>query len=204
MENRVHPFRRRPEDPPGNSLRHSICRVPSGVCGREFHSQMKHIPNFITVLRLLGALGLLFSDVGSVAFWVIYFACGLSDMVDGFLARKFHCESKAGAMMDSLADLAFLVGCCIKLIPVLALPHWLWLWGAAIVVIKVINQISAIVMYKKCLFPHTIANKATGLMLFVGVPLTVFLESVVPMVIIAVVATFAAVQEGHLIRTRSV
>ena len=162
---------------------------------------MKHIPNFITVLRLLGALGLLFSDVGSVAFWVIYFVCGLSDMADGFLARKLHCDSKTGALLDSLADLAFVVGCCIKLIPVLALSHWLWLWGAAIVVIKVINQISAIVMYKRFLFPHTIANKASGLLLFVGVPLTVFLESVVPMVIIAVVATFAAVQEGHFIRT---
>jgi CDP-diacylglycerol--glycerol-3-phosphate 3-phosphatidyltransferase len=165
---------------------------------------MKHIPNFITVLRLLGALGLLFSDVGGVAFWVIYFVCGLSDMADGFLARKLHCESKTGAMLDSLADLAFVVSSCIKLIPVLALSHWLWFWGAAIVVIKVINQISAIVMYRKCLFPHTIANKAAGLLLFVGVPLTVFLESVVPMVMIAVVATFAAVQEGHFIRTRAV
>ncbi len=162
---------------------------------------MKHIPNFITVLRFLGALGLLFSDVGSVAFWVMYFVCGLSDMADGFLARKLHCESKTGALLDSLADLAFVVGCCIKLIPVLALSHWLWFWGAAILVIKVINQISAIVMYKRFLFPHTIANKAAGLLLFVGVPLTVFLESVVPMVIIAVVATFAAVQEGHFIRT---
>lgn len=201
MENRVHPFRRRPQEPSGNPLRHSVCRMPSGFCRCEFYSQMKHLPNFITVLRFLGTLGLLFSDVGSVAFWLIYFACGLSDMADGFLARKLRCESKTGAMMDSLADLAFVVGCCIKLIPILALPHWLWLWGAAIVVIKVINQISAIVMYKKCLFPHTIANKATGLLLFVGVPLTVFLESVVPMVIIAVVATFAAVQEGHFIRT---
>ena len=162
---------------------------------------MKHLPNLITVLRFLGAFGLLFSDVGCVTFWVIYFACGLSDMVDGFLARKLHCESKTGALLDSLADLAFVVGCCIKLIPVLALPHWLWLWGAAIVVIKVINQISAIVMYKRFLFPHTIANKAAGLLLFLGVPLTVFLESVVPMVMIAVVATFAAVQEGHFIRT---
>ena len=165
---------------------------------------MKHIPNFITAFRFLGALGLLFSDVGSVTFWVIYFACGLSDMADGFLARKLHCESKTGALLDSLADLAFVVSSCIKLIPVLALPHWLWFWGAAIVVIKVINQISAIAMYKRFLFPHTIANKAAGLLLFVGVPLTVFLESVVPMVIIAVVATFAAVQEGHFIRTRSV
>ena len=165
---------------------------------------MKHLPNFITSFRFLGALGLLFFDVESVAFWVIYFACGLSDMADGFLARKLHCESKTGAMMDSLADLAFVVSSCIKLIPVLALPHWLWLWGAAIVVIKVINQISAIVMYKKCLFPHTIANKAAGLLLFVGVPLTLFLESIAPMVIITVVATFAAVQEGHFIRTRSI
>ena len=165
---------------------------------------MKHLPNFITSFRFLGALGLLFFDVGSVAFWVMYFACGLSDMADGFLARKLHCESKTGALLDSLADLAFVVSSCIKLIPVLALPHWLWFWGAVIVAIKVINQISAIVMYKKCLFPHTIANKAAGLLLFAGVPLTLFLESVVPMVMMAVVATFAAVQEGHFIRTRAV
>ena len=56
-------------------------------------------------------------------------------------------------------------------------------------------------MYKKCIFPHTIANKVTGVLLFVGVPLTVFLESFVPLVIIAVVATFVAVQEEHFIRT---
>lgn len=162
---------------------------------------MKHLPNFITSFRFLGAFGLLFFDVGSVAFWVIYFACGLSDMVDGFLARELHCESKTGALLDSLADLAFVACCCIKLIPVLAFPKWLWIWGAGIVLIKLINQISALVMYRKCVFLHTIANKATGLMLFVGVPLTLFLESIVPMAIIAVVATFAAVQEGHLIRT---
>ena len=122
-------------------------------------------------------------------------------MADGYLARKLGCESKTGAMLDSLADLFFVICCCFKLIPALALPKWLWIWGGVIVVIKVINQFSALVMYKKCAFPHTIANKMTGLLLFVGVPLTVFLESIVPMVLIAVVATFAAVQEGHFIRT---
>lgn len=165
---------------------------------------MNHLPNLITVLRFLGALGLLFFDVGGVAFWVMYFACGLSDMADGFLARKLHCESKTGALLDSLADLTFVVCCCIKLIPILALPKWLWFWGAAIVLIKFINQISALVMYWKCVLLHTIANKATGLLLFVGVPLTVFLKSIIPMVITAIVATFAAVQEGHFIRTRAV
>ena len=162
---------------------------------------MKHLPNVISALRFLGAICLLFFGVESCVFWVIYCVCGLSDMVDGYLARKLGCESKAGAMLDSLADLVFVVCCCFKLIPALAFPKWLWIWGGVIVAIKVINQISALVIYKKFFFPHTVANKVTGVLLFVGVPLTVFLESIVPMVIIAVVATFAAVQEGHFIRT---
>ena len=123
-------------------------------------------------------------------------------MADGYLARKLGCESKAGAMLDSMADLAFVICCCFKLIPALAFPKWLWIWGGVIVAIKVINQISALVMFKKFVFPHAIANKVTGVLLFVGVPLTVFLESIVPMIIIAVVATFSAIQEGHVIRKK--
>lgn len=162
---------------------------------------MKHLPNAISALRFLGAVCLLFFGVESCAFWFIYCVCGISDMVDGYLARKIGCESKTGALLDSLADLVFVVCCCFKLIPALAFPKWLWVWGGVIVATKIINQISALVMFKKCVFPHTIANKVTGVLLFVGVPLTLFLESIVPMVIIAVVATFAAVQEGHFIRT---
>lgn len=162
---------------------------------------MKHLPNTITALRFIGAVCLLFFDVRSVTFWVIYSVCGISDMLDGYLARKLRCESKMGALLDGLVDLVFVACCCYKLIPVLVFPKWLWIWGGAIVVIKVINQVCALVMYKKCVFPHIIANKVTGVLLFVGVPLTVFLVSIIPMIIIAVVATFAAVQEGHFIRT---
>lgn len=159
---------------------------------------MKHLPNIITAFRFIGAIGLLFFDAKAAAFWVIYFACGISDMLDGYLARRLHCESKAGALLDSLADLAFVVCCCYKLIPLLVLPKWLWIWAGAIVAIKVINQISALVMYRKCLFPHTIANKVTGILLFVGIPLLFFLESLIPVIVMAVFATFAAVQEGRL------
>lgn len=162
---------------------------------------MKNLPNAITILRFFGAICLLFFGIKSNAFWVIYFVCGLSDMLDGYLARKLRCESKTGAILDSLADLDFVACCCYKLIPVLAFPKWLWIWGGVIVAIKIINQISALAMYKKCVFPHTIANKVTGVLLFVGVPLTLFLESIVPMIVVAAVATFAAVQEGHFIRT---
>lgn len=73
---------------------------------------MKHLPNVISALRFLGAICLLFFGVESCAFWVIYFVCGLSDMADGYFARKLGCESKTGAILDSLADLVFVVCCC--------------------------------------------------------------------------------------------
>ena len=162
---------------------------------------MKNLPNIITVFRVIGALGLLFVSDENPIFWVLYFVCGISDMLDGYLARKLHCESRTGALLDSMADIVFVVCCCIKLIPVLVLPNWLWIWFFVIVLIKVINQISALVIYKKCVFPHTIANKVTGFLLFVGIPVTIFVESLIPIIIIAIFATFAAIQEGHFIRS---
>ena len=160
---------------------------------------MKHIPNIITAFRFIGAACLLFCNPAGAAFWVIYGLCGLSDMMDGFLARKLRAESKTGAVLDSAADICFIACCAIRLIPVVQVPTWLWVWAVAIVAIRLINQISALIVCKGFCFPHTTANKLTGLLLFLSVP-TVF-WSIVPIAIVAGVATFAAVQEGHFIRT---
>ena len=157
------------------------------------------IPNIITTLRILGAAVLLLCNPASAAFWIIYGLCGVSDMADGYLARRLHAESKTGAVLDSIADICFVVCCAIRLLPVLQIPTWLWIWAGLIVVIKLINQISALIVCKGFRFPHTMANKLTGLLLFIAVP-TVF-WSIVPIAIVAAIATFAAVQEGHFIRT---
>ncbi len=159
---------------------------------------MKHLPNILSSLRMLGALALLQSNVSSSQFWVLYTVCGISDITDGGLARKLKCVTRTGALLDSLADFCFVACCAWKFLPILELPQWLWLWAEGIVAIKVVNQISAIVMYRRCCFPHTLANKATGFLLFIAVPMTVW--SIIPISISAVVATFAAVQEGHFIR----
>ena len=159
---------------------------------------MKHIPNAITILRFFGAACLSLCNPAGAAFWAIYGLCGISDMLDGYLARKLHAESKTGAMLDSVADLGFVACCAIRLIPALQIPTWLWIWTGAIVVIKIVNQISALAVLKRLSFPHTKANKLTGLLLFLTVP-TLF-WSIAPIAFVAGVATFAAVQEGHLIR----
>ena len=160
---------------------------------------MKRIPNIITTLRFLGATCLLLCNPAGTAFWVIYGLCGLSDMMDGYLARKLHAESKTGAVLDSMADICFVACCAIRLIPVLQIPTWLWIWAGVIVAIKIVNQVSALIVSKRFCFPHTKANKITGLLLFLFVP-TMF-WSIVPLAFVAGVATFAAIQEGHFIRT---
>ena len=159
---------------------------------------MTQLPNIITLLRIAGSFGLLFCDVTGVTFWIIYALCGISDIADGWLARKLKCKTRTGALLDSLADLCFVACLCPLLLPILELPQWLWLWAGVIVAIKIVNQISALMMYGRYCFPHTTANKATGFLLFIAVPMTFC--TVIPIAIVAAIATFAAIQEGHVIR----
>ena len=163
---------------------------------------MTQLPNIITLIRIAGSLGLLLCDVTGVVFWIIYSLCGISDIADGWLARKLKCVTKMGALLDSLADICFVACCAWKLLPILELPQWLWLWAGVIVVIKIVNQFSALVRYRHCYFPHTLANKKTGFLLFIAVPMT-FL-SIVPITIVAAIATFAAIREGHYMRTNKI
>ena len=158
---------------------------------------MTQLPNIITLLRIAGSLGLLLCDVMSVAYWIIYGLCGISDIVDGWLARRLKCVTKTGALLDSLADICFVACCVWKLLPILELPQWLWPWAGVIVLIKVVNQLSALVMYRHCYFPHTAANKATGFLLFIAVPMTFY--TVIPIAIVAAIATFAAIHEHYII-----
>ena len=160
---------------------------------------MNRIPNIISALRILGAICLLLFYPASVAFWVIYGLCGISDILDGYLARKLHAESKTGAVLDSVADICFVVCCAIRLISVVQIPTWLWIWAGVIAAIKLVNQVSALIVCKRFCFPHTKANKLTGLLLFLSVP--TILWSIVPVAFVAGTAIFAAVQEGHFIRT---
>ncbi len=165
----------------------------------------KHLPNIITLARIIGAMSLLFTDVSTdmmSPFWIIYLFCGITDMIDGFLARKLHAESKQGAMFDSVADLCFVGMCAWKLFPNLNLEKWMWIWIAIIALIKIINLISALVVHGKFVFPHTIANKYTGLLLFISIPIYVCLAFDILINVTVIIATFAAIQEGHYIRTK--
>ena len=157
--------------------------------------------NLITGTRILCGFALLFCQPFSPSFIILYLIAGLSDMVDGAVARRTNTSSEFGAKLDTAADFVFVVVCLIKLLPSLAVPLWSWIWIVLIALIKMINIISGYVIQKKYVAMHTIINKVTGILLFI-LPLTLpVVELKYSALLICTVATSAAIQEGHFIRT---
>ena len=75
------------------------------------------LPNFISLARLLAVpvtVYLILQDTYDVAFW-LFVAAGVSDALDGYLAKRFNLESVLGSYLDPLADKALLVGVFIAL-----------------------------------------------------------------------------------------
>ena len=163
---------------------------------------MKQIPNILSASRIALCLPLLMVDAMTVPFWVLYVIGGTTDMLDGFLARRWGVESKFGARLDSLADFVFVLAVGYKLFPWLKLPATLWMMIGLIAMVKIANAVSAYIVKHKMVFLHTKANKLTGFLLFVGV-MAIGLSYFIPIAwTIACFALSAAIQEGHYIRNK--
>lgn len=158
--------------------------------------------NLITGVRILLSVGLLFCPAFSPSFFALYLLAGLTDMIDGPVARKTGTVGDPGAKLDTAADIVFAAVCLYKLLPVLAIPTWLAIWIAIIALIKIMNTVSGFVTQKRFVSLHTPMNKATGAVLFL-LPLTasyIDLRYIAP--IICAVATFAAIQESLFVSRR--
>ena len=157
--------------------------------------------NLITGIRIVCSIALLFCPAFSPAFYALYITAGISDVADGAVARKAGTVSEFGSKFDTAADFVLVAVCLIKLIPVIHVPAWLIIWIIVIAVIKAVNLVSGYVMRKEIVVLHTVMNKVTGMLLFV-LPLTLaFIDLKYSGATVSAVATFAAIQEGHLIRT---
>ena len=86
-----------------------------------------NLPNLITLGRLLCvplAIWLVLADDLGAAFW-LFVAAGLSDAIDGFIAKRFDQRSRLGALLDPIADKALLVSMYVTLGVAGHLPNWL-------------------------------------------------------------------------------
>lgn len=161
----------------------------------------KQIANIITSCRIICGIQMLFCPVFSISFYITYLFGGCTDMVDGTIARKTNAISEFGARLDTVADFIFMAMCLIKLLPVIHISKWLWIWIGVITLIKISNVILGFVDNKKLMFLHTIANKITGTLLFL-LPLTIhYVELKYSCPAVCAIATFSAIQEGYYIST---
>lgn len=86
-----------------------------------------NLPNFITLARLLSVplvVWLILDNRFTAAFW-IFVAAGVSDAVDGFIAKRFDSRTRLGALLDPIADKSLLVGVYVTLGSAGHLPAWL-------------------------------------------------------------------------------
>ena len=161
----------------------------------------KQLANCITMSRVLGSILMLFFPVFSVPFYAAYLLCGISDMVDGTVARRTNSVSESGAKFDTAADLIFAAAALAKLLPALQIPGWLWIGMGIIASIKISSIMTGWIHRKKLVSIHTTFNKATGLLLFL-LPLTLqLIELRYSSAVVCAVAMIAAIQERYYVGT---
>ena len=155
----------------------------------------KMTANIITISRILFSVLLLVFPQHSCFFAALYILCGATDALDGFVARKLHTESEKGAILDSVADLHFAIIYAVRILPLLSVPLWIWIWTAIIAVTKVIGIITASKKAHKLLIEHSFGNKLTGLLLFL-LPLSACVADVkYGATLVCIVATVTAIKE---------
>lgn len=131
---------------------------------------MKKIVNTLTLSRIIFSIIMLASYNNKIILVILFLYCGLSDILDGFLARKYNVNSDNGAKMDSIADLVFF--CVVMLILLLLIPIEVLSKFIPFIVIAFILKVIAIIMawykYREFVILHTLLNKLTGILIFIA------------------------------------
>lgn len=153
------------------------------------------LPNAISFLRIVCSIALLIVEPLSMSFIGLYLLCGISDIMDGFVARKLKMESNAGALLDSISDIIFTIILMVIFLPILDWKNWIVCWIVAITGIRILSLIIGACKFHTFATIHTYGNKVTGLALFLfpmllkiaGIGVTAFL--------LCFIATLSAIEE---------
>ena len=156
---------------------------------------IKNLANSITVSRIICAIFLVFTVAFSKMFWMLYLYGGLSDLLDGPIARKLNQQSDFGGRLDSVADLIFLISIVIDVAPNLVIPIWILVCIGGISLIRIVSYGIGYKKYHTFSSLHTYANKVTGAFLFATPVLYTIFEIDVTGIILSLLAFASALEE---------
>ena len=128
---------------------------------------VKYIANIITSTRLLGAIILLFIPYLSKPFFVIYTYCGLSDILDGYVARKTNSTSSLGSKLDSASDLLLFGTTIYRSWPILLkrLPRIMTDGILLAILLRLLLYVYYYIKNKQFLSTHSYFNKITSFLI---------------------------------------
>ena len=144
---------------------------------------IKYVPNTLSTMRLVLVLSLfalsfplspffMFYAMTPI-FLVIYTIAGVTDMIDGPIARKFNVCTPLGANLDGIADYVFVAVSIILIIPRLDINYAIIaVIVIGIIVLKSIGMIVGFARFSQLMMMHTYASKAAALIAFL-IPLVI-------------------------------
>ena len=169
-------------------------------CGKRRRPVRWSAADSITLVRIAASVLLFVLPWRSIAFFSVYTVAGLSDALDGWVARKTGTASEFGARLDSAADLFFFGALLVRLLP----AHWpvmpRALRGALAVVVFVRLAVYAVaaLRYRRFVALHTRLNKLTGAAVFL-LPYALLVSTGIAYDwAVCALALAAALQEGIL------
>lgn len=152
----------------------------------------KHVANIISLSRVAGAVALFFFNSLSKAFLAIYVFCGLTDLIDGPIARKLNATSPLGATLDTVGDVATYLALTKVLIIKKSVPGWILAWILSAGVVFGIATFISKHRFNKFYLPHTYLGKIFGGAVFVLPIAMQFMPGYVWMSVICSIATVHA------------
>ena len=166
--------------------------------------------NALTISRIFGAiillvlntLGIMTPDMA--VFYVVYFACVVSDFIDGPIARRAKVTSEFGALMDSVADILLAIVTLIIFLPFLWADFQPWMVAMVVIVLST-RALSFGIGYKKYrtfTMLHTYSTKVAGT--FLGLfPILLFLFDLPITITFLFIGAFLSALEELVITIRS-
>lgn len=155
----------------------------------------QYIPNIMSCIRLMIAFCFLFTCQERITFLLGYLICGCTDVLDGYLARRWKVSSKIGALLDSLADVVVIAMMFVRIFLKLPWEIWMMAWIGLIALIRISSVLVGVFRFHTIALIHTYGNKLTGLLLFFFPICYLRMNFTIVVIVLCFVASIAALDE---------
>ena len=162
----------------------------------SYRTEMKlDLPDILSLSRVVGAVLLLFTTPLSLLFLAVYGYCCITDVLDGFLARRSRSENRQGQILDSTADIVLTVCLLACLIPFLPWEGWMITWIAIIAVIRIISLGIGSMRFGQIALLHTYGNKLSAFLRYLAPFLLAFVDLTPMMVVLCTITTLTSLED---------